>query len=112
MAEARQVSEQVFNALGVSQIEHSDTYFGAGHVIGTYRMGSDPRTSVVDADQRAHDHPNLFLLGSGTFPTSGTANPTLTLAALCLRSAEVIVGELGRGGAWHPLLGALSYPRG
>ncbi|HUS13478.1 MAG TPA: GMC family oxidoreductase [Chloroflexia bacterium] len=94
LAEARRVSEQVFNSLGVSEIQHSDTFFGAGHVIGTYRMGSDPRTSVVDADQRTHDHPNLFLLGSGTFPTSGTANPTLTLAALSLKSAGVIVAEL------------------
>src|SRR3712207_3118460 len=58
MVDARRVSDEVFNALGVSQIEHSDTYFGAGHVIGTYRMGSDPSTSVVNADQRAHDHPN------------------------------------------------------
>ena len=39
MAEAAQVSERIFNALGVSEIHHSDTYFGAGHVIGTYRMG-------------------------------------------------------------------------
>ncbi len=95
MAMAREVSEQVFNALGVSEIHHADTFQGAGHVIGTYRMGSDPSTSVVDAVQRCHDHPNLFLLGSGTFPTSGTANPTLTLAALSLLSADVILEELG-----------------
>jgi choline dehydrogenase-like flavoprotein len=66
------------------------TYGGAGHVMGTYRMGNDPKTSVVDSFQRSHDHPNLYLVGSGTFPTVGTANPTLTQSALALRTAERI----------------------
>jgi choline dehydrogenase-like flavoprotein len=70
------------------------TYFGAGHIMGTYRMGDDPKTSVVDSFQRSHDHKNLYLVGSGTFPTGGTANPTLTLSALALRTADSIVGEL------------------
>lgn len=66
------------------------TYGGAGHVMGTYRMGTDPKTSVVDSLQRSHDHQNLYLVGSGTFPTVGTANPTLTLSALALRTADHI----------------------
>jgi len=70
------------------------TYGGAGHVMGTYRMGIDPKTSVVDSMQRSHDHPNLYLVGSGTFPTVGTANPTLTLSALALRTADDIVSRL------------------
>jgi choline dehydrogenase-like flavoprotein len=70
------------------------TYFGAGHIMGTYRMGEEPKTSVVDSFQRSHDHKNLYLVGSGTFPTGGTANPTLTLSALALRTADSIVGEL------------------
>ena len=69
------------------------TYGGAGHVMGTYRMGDDPKTSVVDSWQRSHDHRNLYLVGSGTFPTAGTANPTLTLSALALRTADNIVKE-------------------
>jgi glucose dehydrogenase len=39
---------------------------------------------------RSHDHPNLWFAGSSLFPTSGTANPTLTIAALALRTAEAI----------------------
>jgi glucose dehydrogenase len=66
------------------------TYGGAGHVMGTYRMGDDPKTSVVDSFHRSHDHSNLYLVGSGTFPTVGTANPTITLSALALRTAERI----------------------
>ena len=69
-------------------------YGGAGHIMGTYRMGDDPKTSVVDSFQRSHDHNNLYLVGSGTFPTGGTANPTLTLSALALRTADSIVGDL------------------
>ncbi|NPC57286.1 FAD-dependent oxidoreductase [Caenimonas soli] len=61
--------------------------FGAygGHHIGTARMGSDVRTSVVDSDCRVHSVRNLFVAGSAVFPTSGQANPTLTLVALSLR---------------------------
>ena len=64
-------------------------------MLGTTRMGSDARTSVVDADLRAHDHRNLFLVGSGAFPTGGAANPTLTIAALALRSVDAIRQSLG-----------------
>jgi choline dehydrogenase-like flavoprotein len=64
---------------------------GAGHIVGTYRMGDDRTKSVVDSYQRSHDHRNLYLVGSGTFPTVATANPTLTLAALCLRTADHIL---------------------
>jgi choline dehydrogenase-like flavoprotein len=41
--------------------------------------------------QQSCDHQNLFLVGSGTFPTVGTANPTLTIAALCLRTADYVL---------------------
>ena len=70
-------------------------YFGAGHVVGTHRMGSDRTTSVVDADLRAHDHDNLWIVGSGAFPTEATPNPTLTIAALAFKAAASIVGSLG-----------------
>ncbi len=73
------------------------TYGGAGHIMGTYRMGDDPKTSVVDSFQRSHDHKNLYLVGSGTFPTVGTANPTLTLSALALRTADSIVKNWPHG---------------
>jgi len=69
-------------------------FMGAGHIIGTYRMGDDPKKSVVNADQRSWDHHNLYLVGSGVFPTSATANPTLTIAALCLRTADKIIQSL------------------
>jgi choline dehydrogenase-like flavoprotein len=66
------------------------SYGGAGHIMGTCRMGSNKDNSVVNSDQRSWDHDNLYLVGSSTFPTGGTANPTLTIAALALRAAEHI----------------------
>jgi glucose dehydrogenase len=62
--------------------------------MGTCRMGVDPKTSVVDSYCRSHDHSNLYIVGASVFPTCGTANPTLTVAALALRSAEAIVRQL------------------
>jgi choline dehydrogenase-like flavoprotein len=94
MAEARRISERIFQNMGASQIQHGEDYEGAGHVMGTYRMGDDPHSAVVNAEQRSHDHPNLFLVGSGVFPTIGTANPTLTIAALALRAAATIQQDL------------------
>jgi choline dehydrogenase-like flavoprotein len=44
--------------------------------------------------QRSWDHENLYLVGSGTFPTTATANPTLTIAALCLRTAHHLVHKV------------------
>ena len=69
-------------------------FFGAGHLMGTYRMGTDSTKSVVNKDQRSWDHPNLFLVGDGVFPTTGTANPTLTITALTFQAADVVASDL------------------
>jgi choline dehydrogenase-like flavoprotein len=96
MAAARQTHQQIYDAMGATQVQFMDGFQGAGHVMGTYRMGADPGSSVVDADQRSHDHVNLFLLGSGVFPSVGCSNPSLTIAALALRAAATIQRDLGR----------------
>src|SRR5206468_3363891 len=88
----------VFEAIGATRVQIDDnleTYSGAGHIMGTCRMGHQPATSVVDPELRVHEHPNLFVVGASAFPTGGTANPTLTVAALALRAAERIRRELG-----------------
>lgn len=61
---------------------------GARHHMGTTRMHPDPRRGVVDPDGRVHGIANLYVAGSSVFPTSGSANPTLTILALALRLAE------------------------
>jgi gluconate 2-dehydrogenase alpha chain len=65
----------------------------AGHHMGTARMGTDPATSVADADGRAHDVPNLFLPGSGLFVTSAGVNPTGTIWALAYRTAAAVARD-------------------
>lgn len=90
---AQEAHDEVFAALGATNINHSPDIQGAGHIIGTVRMGKDAKDSVVDADLRSFDHRNLFLLGSGTFPTSATANPSLTIAALSLRAVDAIAAS-------------------
>jgi choline dehydrogenase-like flavoprotein len=65
-----------------------------GHHIGTTRMSDDPRQGVVNADCRVHDVENLFVISASVFPTSGQANPTLTLLALALRLADKLHVQL------------------
>lgn len=60
----------------------------ASHHMGTTRMGTDRRTSVVDPNCRVHGIANLYIAGSSVFPTAGYANPTLTIVALALRLAD------------------------
>jgi len=70
------------------------------HLLGTCRMGNDPKASVINSDHRAHDVPNLFLCDGSSLVTSGRGQPTMTIQALAFRAADRIVrlakrGELG-----------------
>ena len=60
------------------------------HLLGTARMGNDPRDSVVDRYHRAHDVPNLFICDGSSFVTSGRGQPTMTIQALAFRAADHI----------------------
>lgn len=103
------VSDQIFAANGIEDHTVYDpvldagyvvykgqgyTYRGAGHIVGTHRMGSCPKDSVVNQEQRTWDHPNLFLVGCGNMPTLGTSNPSLTMTALTFKAAEAILKQL------------------
>lgn len=72
---------------------------GARHHMGTTRMHRDVRRGVVDADCRVHGTGNLYVAGSSVFPTSGAANPTLTIVALAIRLAEHLDRALEEGRA-------------
>ncbi|RDD60773.1 FAD-dependent oxidoreductase [Ferruginivarius sediminum] len=67
---------------------------GGYHHMGTTRMATDPRRGVVDVDARVHLVDNLYVAGSSVFPTSGWANPTMTIVALTLRLADSITAAL------------------
>jgi len=105
---AKEVSDQIFKAKGIIErtkynskeadyVEYKGvgyTFRGAGHIVGTHRMGDKKETSVVNMDMRTWDHDNLYLAGSGNMPTLGTSNPTLTLAALSFKASEAILKQL------------------
>ena len=67
---------------------------GSGHIVGTHRMGASRRDSVTDRNMKSWDHPNLYVVGAGNQVTVGTANPTLTAAALAIRAAEAMLRDL------------------
>jgi choline dehydrogenase-like flavoprotein len=118
---AKKVSTEIFNALGAVEYTkeppppvfygspdevtatnfqyqgNNFTFYGAGHIVGTYRMGDNKATSVVNPRQQSWDHSNLYMAGSGVFPTVATGNPTLTLAALAFKTADSILEDLAKG---------------
>lgn len=63
------------------------------HAVGTVRMGSDPRTSAVDPDCRFRGVENLYLVDGSVLPTSAAVNPSLTIAAIALRTAHRMAGH-------------------
>jgi len=75
-------------ALDVEDKSWPPSLTGGHHHMGTTRMHVDPKGGVVNEDCRLHATSNLFVAGSSVFPTSGCANPTLTIVALALRLAD------------------------
>jgi choline dehydrogenase-like flavoprotein len=82
-------------AVGATDIfEQADD---TNHLAGTARMGFDRETSVVNADCRTWDIPNLWVCDGSVFPTTGGVNPSLTIQAIALRTADRIKAMAQRG---------------
>ena len=108
MEQAKLVSDQMFAMLGVEDFtKYSSTdnntfvynnvqysFNGAGHIVGTHRMGDTADDSVTNSYCRSWDHRNLYIVGAGNMTTLGTSNPTLTLSAFTIRSVESILNDL------------------
>lgn len=97
------IVRQALEATGLGQVEPTLDDVGANwprplatgwHPTGATRMSDDPKLGVVDANCKVHDITNLYVAGSSVFPTSGYANPTLTIVALSLRLAEHLKAQL------------------
>ncbi len=69
----------------------------SAHLMGTCRMGADPRTSVVTPFSRSHDVPNLFIVDGSNFVTSARQQPTATIQALAYRASEHMIHAARRG---------------
>jgi gluconate 2-dehydrogenase alpha chain len=87
--------EELGRAMGATHVWRAPTGSGApgAHHEGGTRMGSDPKTSVVNRYGQSWDIPNLFVVGSANFPTMSGFNPTLTIQALAYMSADAIVNR-------------------
>jgi len=99
-AYAQHVIEHIFTSVHAKQEtwEFTDLkkrkFSGSAHVMGTLRMAKDKQSGVVDSWGRSFDHSNLFVAGASVFPTGGPTNPTITIAALALRTAKAIGRDL------------------
>ena len=68
---------------------------GCAHQVGTVRFGTDPATSVLDPDCKAHELDNLYVVDTSFFPSIGAVNPALTAMANALRVGDHLVARLG-----------------
>jgi len=101
---ANEVQREILETLG-AEIEWTagpDSTGPAYHHMGTTRIGTDPAESVVDPTGRTHDLDNCWIASSSVFPTGGAVNPTLTIAALALRTADAINETLSRRSSQLP----------
>lgn len=91
--------EELLKAAGATQAwkypSSSQTF--SVHLLGTCRMGNDPRNSVVDKFNRAHDVKNLFVVDGSSLVTSGRGQPTMTIQALAFRAGDNIAKFAKRG---------------
>ncbi len=93
---AKELVLNIYRRLGVQEVQESPEDIWSHHHMGTCRMGDNQRTSVVDRNLQVHGAPNLFVAGSSVFVTCGSANPTLSLAALSLRLADYLESQLSK----------------
>lgn len=103
-AVSRKDFTRIAQLMGGTNLRYSDpgSFANNQHICGTMSMGKDPRTSVVDEFGRAHDHENLFIVGTGVLPTAGTSNSTQTAIAVGLRMAQHILPLAEQPGAPAP----------
>ncbi len=89
---------EIFEAAGFKDVQTyvGDSYgIGLGiHEMGTARMGRDPKTSVLDAHNRLHEVPNVYVTDGACMTSASCVNPSLTYMALTVRAVEHAVGEL------------------
>jgi choline dehydrogenase-like flavoprotein len=95
IAHSLRFMRQALQAVDATEIwdEADDTC----HINGTARMGDDPGSSVVNADCRSWDIPNLWICDGSVFPTVGGVNPSLTIQAIACRTADRIRTLAARG---------------
>jgi choline dehydrogenase-like flavoprotein len=88
-------AQEAHEAAGASETLVTDWSQWGWHLLGTCRMGDDPKTSVVDRWGRTYDVPNLYVVDGSVFVTSGPQPPTATIAANAARCVAHLVATAG-----------------
>lgn len=104
-------ADELLRAADATDVRRTPSPFrtGSSHLHGTCRAGTDPRTSVADADGRLHDLANVHVVDGGFLPFAGGVNPTLTIQANAMRISHAVARGLRRSPAApdRPDLGGL-----
>ena len=98
--DAAEQAAEMLDSAGVKNIKlHAQLHLpgDANHDVGTARMGSDAKKSVLNQFQQTHDVKNLFVMDGSCFNSPGCQNPTLTIMALALRSTDYLKEEMRKG---------------
>ncbi|MFN7999747.1 MAG: GMC family oxidoreductase [Acidobacteriota bacterium] len=99
-ADMAEAAQEMFEAAGIEIISVDREILTEGwsiHELGTARMGNDPKTSVLNQFQQAHDVKNLFVVDGSSHVSAACQNPTWTIMALAWRSCDYLAAELKRG---------------
>jgi len=102
MEDASITAAEMLEAAGAKNIRINSSLATPGmciHELGTARMGSDRKQSVVNASNQLHDVPNVMVMDGACFASSGCQNPTLTMMALTVRACDQLIARLRRNEA-------------
>jgi len=89
-------AKQVLKAAG-ARSTFSAPIGDTGHLLGTCRMGNNPKTSVLNPFCQTHDVKNLFVVDGSNFVTGASVNPTLTIGAIATRSSDYLIDQAKQG---------------
>ncbi|GAC1448562.1 MAG: GMC family oxidoreductase [Chitinophagaceae bacterium] len=95
--DAQESAAEMLSAAGFTNVQPFDYHSAPGsavHEMGTARMGKDPKTSVLNANNQVHDAKNVFITDGSCMPSGGCQNPSLTYMALTARACDFAVNEL------------------
>src|SRR5690349_14136611 len=93
-------AREMFEAAGIEEIGVDRDILTEGwsiHELGTARMGTDPKTSVLNQFQQSHDVPNLFVVDGSSHVSASCQNPTWTIMALAWRSCDYLADRFKKG---------------
>jgi choline dehydrogenase-like flavoprotein len=97
--DGREQAAEMLRAAGATDVHLTGQFSVPGfciHEVGTARMGNDPKTSVLNRHNQAHEVPNLFVTDGACYVSIGCVNPTLTMMAITVRACDYLVNEYSK----------------